>query len=273
MENFAHIKRLLAEKSIDTVGAIRLCDCRIVRKHKLEQAGLDLSSPLFVYIFAIPYYTDCGDIRNISRYAVARDYHFYFKTLANEILGSLSASCPAYKFAAFADDSPIDERDAAARAGLGIIGKNGLLITEKYSSYIFLGEIITDMPTSALTIRAIKECIGCGKCLTACPRTEISECLSAITQKKGALTEKEIYAIESYGTAWGCDICQEVCPHTRTAIANGTIYTNIDFFKENLTPYLDRKLLLNMSDSDFAERAYSWRKKETILRNLDILNK
>ena len=57
------------------------------------------------------------------------------------------------------------------------------------------------------------------------------------------------------------------------AIKNGTIYTPISFFSENLTPNLDKDTILNMSDEEFSLRAYSWRKRETILRNLEILSK
>ncbi len=272
MDNFALIKKLLCDRGIDTVGAIRLSDCNILREHKLKAAGFDNTDPLFVYIFAIPYYPESIGKRNVSLYAAPRDYHAYFKGLAGKLTDELSKKRPSFKFAAFADNSPIDERNAAARAGLGVIGKNGLLITEKYSSYVFLGELITNMPTEMCEPHKIKECIGCKKCLTACPAGKIGECLSSLTQKKGALTDTEAQAIKAYGSVWGCDICQEVCPCTKNAIDEKTIYTPIEFFREDLTPYLDKETLLAMSDEEFSLRAYSWRKKETILRNIDILS-
>lgn len=273
MDNFAYIKNLLLQEKIDTFGAIKLSDCKIMREYKLKNAGLDISDSLFVYIFAMPYYAKDVDDKNISMYAVPRDYHAYFNGLSKRLVTKLQENFPEYKFAAFTDNSPIDERHAAASAGLGVIGKNGLLITEKYSSFIFLGEIITNMPTQMYGKTEIKECIGCGKCTKACPMSEIGECLSSLTQKKGALTDEEIKSIQKYGCAWGCDICQDTCPYTQKAIKNGTIYTPIDFFSENLTPKLDKDTILSMSDEEFSLRAYSWRKKETILRNLEILSK
>ena len=102
---------------------------------------------------------------------------------------------------------------------------------------------------------------------------EIGQCLSALTQKKGELAQDEINAIKKYGSAWGCDICQQVCPHTEKAKKNGTIYTNIEYFKTDLTPHLTSDLVRSMSDAKFSMRAYSWRKKDTILRNLEILEK
>lgn len=273
MENFAYIKKLLNSHKIDTLGAIKLSDCKILREYKLKNAGFQSLDYLYVYIFAIPYYAKGVKEKNISLYAAPRDYHAYFKALSDEIISSLSAKYPMYKFAGFTDNSPIDERHAAAMAGLGIIGKNKLLITEKYSSFVFIGEIITDMPTEMCKAKEIKHCISCGKCLDACPMGEIGECLSSLTQKKGSLSENEIAAIKKHGCAWGCDICGDVCPYTQNAINNQTIYTPIDFFCEDLTPNLTKELILSMSDEEFSLRAYSWRKKETILRNLEILEK
>ena len=99
----------------------------------------------------------------------------------------------------------------------------------------------------------------------------ISKCLSSVTQKKGNLNEEEIELIKKYSCAWGCDICQNACPYTKNAIKNGTIYTNIDFFKNERTPYLNSTTIDEMSDEQFSMRAYSWRGKNTIKRNLLIL--
>ncbi|MBO5716141.1 MAG: epoxyqueuosine reductase, partial [Clostridia bacterium] len=167
--------------------------------------------------------------------------------------------------------SPIDEIHAAALSGLGVIGKNHLLITEKYSSYIFIGEIITDaiLPSSA---GEIKECINCGKCLSACPvNMKIDKCLSSLTQRKGDFNEEEKEAIKAHNYAWGCDKCQECCPYTIKAKNNKSIYTKIEFFNENLTPILTSELVENMPNDEFMRRAYSWRGKKTIIRNLKIL--
>lgn len=273
MDGFFRIKELLFERGIDTVGAVRLCDCKMLREYKLKNVGLDTGAPLFVYIFAVPYYAKRESEGNISKYAVPRDYHLFFNSLFDEIIPLLSKEYPEYKFAGFTDNSPIDEIHAAALSGIGVIGKNGLLITEKYSSFVFLGEIVTNLPSDFCDARKIRECIACGKCTSACPKNELGVCLSALTQKKGKLTDNEANAIKKHGSAWGCDICQSVCPYTEAAIKSGTIYTSVDFFCDKLTPSLDADTIRNMSDADFSQRAYSWRKKETILRNLEILEK
>lgn len=254
---------------IDCYAPISLSDCRVVKPYLLERAGIQNGTAI---IMAIPYFSSvCKDpSRNISAYAVSRDYHLFFEKLFQRLLPELRQKFPNNKFAAFADHSPIDELNAAAKAGLGIMGKNHLLITPKYSSYVFLGELITDMEISCKS-GAVIECENCGKCMALCPATECGGCLSALTQKKGALTPKEEECILKYGTFWGCDICQQVCPHTQKALQSKSIETPIPFFTENAIPCLSTDILEDMSDEEFSHRAYAWRGRDTILRNLKLL--
>lgn len=261
-----HLKKIFAGYSIDCVSPIKLSDCRIVRPYLLEREGISDGTAILI---AVPYYTRfCDDEkRNISAYAVGLDYHGFFKELFDNLLPQLRVAFPECRFAGFADHSPIDEVEAAARAGLGVIGTNHLLITEKYSSYIFLGEVITD---AAIPCKSgeIGSCENCGACLSACPMGEIGTCLSALTQKKGELTEEEKATILRFGSAWGCDICQEVCPHTIAAKESGSLYSPLPYFQKDPTPHLTSELVRGMSDEAFASRAYAWRRRETILRNL-----
>lgn len=248
---------------------IPLDDCRITRRYLLDRENISAGT---VIVCAVPYLSrEILNGRNISAYCAVRDYHVFFERLFSKALPKLKEAFKGNRFAGFADHSPIDERDAAARAGLGVIGMNGMLITENYSSYVFLGEIITD---AVIDCHAAKPrfCEKCGACLKACPRDELGQCLSALTQKKGELTEAEAAAITSYSTAWGCDICQEVCPHTKRAIASGSIFTKLDYFSSSVTPYLTKELIDGMSEEYFLSRAYSWRGRQTIIRNLEILN-
>ena len=116
-------------------------------------------------------------------------------------------------------------------------------------------------------------CIGCKKCISACPKNELGECLSAITQKKGELTEAETDAMIKYNTAWGCDICQRVCPYTEKAVKSGTVFTDIEYFRADVIPDLDTKTLDSLNDVEFNKRAFSWRGRKTVERNLDILKR
>ena len=263
------LRPVLNENGIELVGAVSLGDCTITKPYLLEREGISEGT---AFIFAAPYYTAEGD-GSVSAYAIPRDYHLFFLELFPKLISVLKMRFPENKFVCFADHSPIKEVEAAAKCGLGIIGKNGLLITEKYSSFVFLAALITDAKTN-LSPRNISECEDCGLCKKACPSgLSKKECLSAITQKKGELSEQEEDLIKKYGTVWGCDICQRVCPHTKEAIATGTVYTPIDFFKKDRIPFPTYRIIQEMTDEEFSFRAYSWRGKDVLLRNLKLFEK
>ncbi len=262
---YEFFRSFLQKKGIDTMASVSLSDCRLLRPHLLERAGIAEGS---VLIFAVPYHTEetSRAERNISAYAVAKDYHLFFSKLFAELIPALTEKFPHCRAVGFTDHSPIDEVHAAAMGGIGVVGQNGLLITPRHSSYVFLGEVITDaaLPTEK---RPIQPCRGCGACCSACP-AEDGVCLSALTQKKGDLTDAEQAAIRSHPLAWGCDICQEVCPYTKEARAAGTLDTPIAFFREDTIPVLDRQALDCMTEAAFSTRAYAWRGRDPIRRNL-----
>ncbi len=267
MDFVSLIGEIFKDEKIEYFSAVSLEACKIEREYLLTRGNLSKDGTAI--IFAIPYFVPTGDRCNISAYAVPRDYHHYFSELFERIIPRLRDEFPQNNFLGFSDHSPIDEVYAAALGGLGVIGKNRLLITEKYSSFVFLGEIITDLPLET-ELHEIKTCENCGRCEKRCPFSLSGECLSALTQKKGTLTEEEISIIKANGSAWGCDICQNVCPHTEKAISEGTIITPIDYFKENRIEKLTIGIVEEMTDGEFSLRSYAWRKRETILRNLNI---
>lgn len=263
---------LLQQRGIALCAPLSLSDCRVTRPYLLERAGIADGT---VFLFAVPYYTtECDHpARNISAYAVSRDYHGFFAALFDDILPILRQHYPEYAFAGFTDHSPIAEAEAAVRAGLGYFGQNHLFLTDAYSSYVFLGEIVTNAKTKVLP-REITTCTRCGACKAACPvGLDTARCLSALTQKKGELTEEEQAAILAHGCAWGCDRCQEACPITKKAKATGSIYTPIHYFSENALPFLTAETVETMPKAEFECRAYSWRGRKTIMRNLELLEK
>ena len=266
---FAFLSEILQKNHIDCFAALPLSACRVTKPYLLERAGITSGSAV---ILAVPYFTPAcaSPERNLSAYAVGYNYHAFFDALFEELLPLLKERYPKHRFAGFADHSPIAEIEAASRAGLGVIGKNGLLLTERYSSYVFLGELLTDAPLPYILVEP-RFCESCGLCQKICPMEKIGTCLSALTQKKGALDEAEIAALRRYGSCWGCDLCQEVCPHTVRAIQSGSIYTPIPYFHENNIPRLNLAILDAMEEDEFQKRAYSWRKRETIRRNLLLL--
>lgn len=268
-----YIGELFEKENIELYASVSLSDCKIIRRYLLEREGLcDVGT---VFIFAVPYYSRECDVngRNISIYSVGRDYHLFFSELYGRMLPALRAAFPENKFGAYSDHSPIDEVGASAVGGIGIIGRNHLMLTEKYSSFVFLGEIVTDAVIPTVRHK-VKYCENCGLCEKACPvDLSCEECLSALTQKKGELSEDEKQAIFQNGSAWGCDLCQLACPYTKRAISEGTIFTPVAFYNENCTPILTSSTVKNMSDEEFSERAYSWRGRQTVLRNLQLFEK
>lgn len=260
---------IMIECGAGDAAAIKFCDCEIINSRLSEKIPF---SPKSVFIGTIPYYTHfCDNKKTISSYALAYDYHTYINKLGEAIIEKAKLCYPNANFVCFGDHSPINEKLAAAKAGLGIIGQHSLLITPKHSSYVFLFEIITDIECNSKA-QTIKCCEKCGKCIAACP-TDISDkktCLSALTQKKGQLTVEEEALIKLSSCAWGCDICQEICPHTINAKNTGTIYTNNNWFNNNVLNCPSAESIA--CTSDFASRAYSWRGSSTILRNLSIIN-
>ena len=246
-------------------------------KYLLEKNGFDENANVITMLF--PYRSDAV-IENLSVYASVKDYHYYITDFAKRLEEYVKSKHPLSLFKVFSDHSPIDEVHAACISGLGFIGDNGLLINEKYSSFVFLGECITNLTPQELGLEyakesEVKECIHCGACANACPCGCISvkgkefslpksECLSAITQKKGELTENEIKLILENGSIWGCDLCQNACPFTKKGA-----FTPIDYFKEDIITRLDLKTLEGLGD-DFNKRPFAWRGYSVIERNVNL---
>ena len=98
--------------------------CRLTRGYKLRKIGFE---PRSVYFGLIPYYThECDLPRSVSAYAVSKDYHLFIEEAGALITEEAKAVFPGAGFAVFGDSSPFDERDGAARAGLGVSGRNGI---------------------------------------------------------------------------------------------------------------------------------------------------
>ena len=125
---YKRISELLLSEGITEFAPIGLEECTVKKKYLLERAEIESGTAVMI---AAPYYTRHCEGASISAYAVSRDYHLFYKELFDRILPILREEFPANRFAGFADHSPIDEITAAAKAGLGVIGKNGMLITEK----------------------------------------------------------------------------------------------------------------------------------------------
>lgn len=224
-----------------------------------------------VLVCLFPYYTGEHKERNISRYAMVTDYHMIAGEYLNRFCKALQEVFPQNQFEPFTDNSPIREVSAAFHAGLGRRGKNGLILHPKYGSYVFIGEVVTDLVLQPDQPLNPGECIGCRKCQNVCPQGALQSdgsvclerCRSHITQKKGELTDWEIGQIQDGGLVWGCDICNDVCPMNQEA----KVLTPVPEFLESTVAVLDAQIAERLLKT----RAYNYRGKKTILRNIQLL--
>ena len=210
---------------------------------------------------------------NLSLYARGQDYHAVVKGRLEQAAEWLRQEY-GFQFIPMADVSPFPEVWAAACAGLGKLGQNGLLLTEEYGSFVFVGLLLTDLPLPAGSQPV--PCRGCGACLRACPgaalgqngRVEESRCLSALTQQRGALTEEQAAAVEKHPLIWGCDTCQLACPENLQVLQ-----TALPEFREDLLCSLEEADVA-MGDRAFrrqyAGRAFTWRGVQPLRRNLEL---
>ncbi len=223
-----------------------------------------------VIVCLFPYFVN--DKRtNLSIYAKGKDYHTYVKRRMARIEKVLFEN--GFSAMSFSDSAALPDRYLAYLSGLGFFGKNRALINPVFGSYTFIGYILTDAEIEE-DKPMDENCMGCGKCIKSCPGGALCEngfdvrsCASYITQKKGELSEREEEVIKKSGYAWGCDICQSVCPH------------NINIPETVLDEFLsDRinELTEGMAESNrefkrkFKDRAFSWRGLDVIERNLKI---
>lgn len=159
----------------------------------------------------------------ISTYAYGNDYHRVLKNKLYQLIDFLRLREGNILAKAYVDSAPVMDRAWAARAGLGWLGKNTMLIHPRAGSYFFIGVILTDLvlaPDAPMT----DHCGTCTACLDACPTDALKpyeldseNCISYWTiELKEALHQKHPEA-KTHGWAYGCDICNEVCPWNRFA--------------------------------------------------------
>ena len=171
-----------------------------------------------------------GGSGRVAKYARGDDYHRVMKAKLHELADELRESHPDHQFRAFVDTAPVLEREHASRAGLGWTGKHTLLINPDFGSYFALGGIITTLPLSIpeeqiarwLPVRGTPEtghCGTCTRCIDACPTDAItpwsvdaSRCISYLTIEHREPIDESFWAAIG-DNLYGCDICQDVCPH------------------------------------------------------------
>jgi epoxyqueuosine reductase len=186
----------------------------------------------------------------IARYALGDDYH----DVLDHILRKLEAALPGVKTWRYVDTGPLSDRTYAAQAGLGWIGRNGMLIHEQDGSYFFIGTLLTALENDLQSTLVSDRCGTCTRCLDACPTNAIlpdctldsAQCISYATiEHRGALDPH--VAQHLAGNTFGCDLCQEACPWNRRAPEPHPAFAPRDEYRA--TPITD---LLRFTQPDFS---------------------
>lgn len=163
------------------------------------------------------------DAPKIAKYAWGTDYHYVIREKLNQLLDFIRENIGAVDGRGFVDSAPVLERSWATRTGLGWVGKNGNLITKQSGSFFFIATLITDLQLEYDAPFATDHCGTCTRCIDACPTDAImspalidgSKCISYLTiELKDALLPSG-FENKMDGWAFGCDICQDVCPWNR----------------------------------------------------------
>jgi epoxyqueuosine reductase len=174
-------------------------------------------------------YWRTDEVSPIARYARGRDYHYTLKDRLKALRRTLRAQAPVVKDFAAVDTAAVMEKVWAARAGLGYVGRNGCLITEKFGSWVLLATMVLDVEVDAYAgAAAADRCGKCTLCVSACPTGAIvadrtvdaRACLSYQTIENEAEIPAGLREAMG-GIAFGCDICQEVCPLNRDPLVAG----------------------------------------------------
>jgi epoxyqueuosine reductase len=174
----------------------------------------------------LPEYRERGKTKSgrIARYALADDYHEIIKPRLHDLADWLKTIAPDAQTRCAVDTAPVMEKELAARAGVGWLGKNTCIINESVGSWLLLGEVLTtlDLPPDS---PAIDRCGTCRRCLDACPTQAITapyqldatRCISYLTiEHRGEIADELAPKVGDW--IYGCDICQDVCPWNRRAI-------------------------------------------------------
>ncbi|MBA3664548.1 MAG: tRNA epoxyqueuosine(34) reductase QueG [Bacteroidetes bacterium] len=191
-----------------------------------------------------PEKTQVPDVPKISKYAYGKDYHEVVKEKLQEFLVSLKEKIGNINGRAFVDSAPVMDKAWAAKGGLGWVAKNSNLINKQYGSFFFIAELIIDVELEE--DGPVKDFCGtCTRCIDACPTNAIvepyvvdgSRCISYLTIELKEEIPAE-FKNKMDGWAFGCDVCQDVCPWN-------------SFSKAHEQPLFSNDALLNLSEAQW----------------------
>ncbi|MBD0382346.1 tRNA epoxyqueuosine(34) reductase QueG [Paenibacillus sedimenti] len=251
---------------------------------KRVRPELSFESPKSIIAIAVAYpsklqnppRSEPGAYRGIiSRTSWGRDYHDVLRDRLAKLEAFIAERVPDARMQSMVDTGVLVDRAVAERAGIGWGGKNCAVITPEWGSWVYLGEIITNIPFPADT-SIMDQCGDCTICIDACPTGALvgpgqlnsSSCISFITQTKGYVEDE--YKLKIGNRLYGCDTCQIVCPKNKGM--NWTHQPELQPDPEKVKPLLVP--LLTMTNKEFKEQygslAASWRGKKPIQRNAII---
>ena len=203
------------------------------------------------------------------------DYHDILRERMNRLIEFIKSKAETANFQPMVDTGELIDVAVAQRAGIGFIGKNGLLITKEFGSFVYLGEIITNIEFDP-DVPLENACGECTRCIDACPtqallgdgRLNAPRCLSYQTQTKDYMPLE--YRRKITHVIYGCDICQLVCPYNQGIDSH--LHPEMEPDPEVVQPLL--KPLITISNKDFQRQyghlAGSWRGKKPLQRNAII---
>ena len=214
----------------------------------------------------------------IAKYAWGEDYHEVIRTQLHELLDILRKKIGPIEGRGFVDSAPVLERSWAQLAGAGWIGKNGNLIRPQTGSFFFLATLIVDLPLQYDTPVVKDFCGTCTKCIDACPTQailpnktiEANHCISYLTIE---LKKAEINTDRNYKDwAFGCDVCQDVCPWNRFSAP----HEEIQFKPLNHLLQMNKANWMEIEETTFKARFKKSpllrSKLKGIKRNIEYLN-
>jgi len=206
----------------------------------------------------------------IAAYALGTDYHERVGALLERLIARLDDVFPGARFRPYVDTGPVLEREWGARAGLGWIGKNTLVLHRTAGSYFFLAELLTDLALDAVPLPA-DHCGTCTRCITACPTGALDgyamdprRCISYLTiEHRSAIPVPLRPQLDNW--VFGCDLCQEACPWNRDERDAAGF--------EELSPRLPPLLALDAAgfQARFGRTAVARAKRRGLLRNVAVV--
>lgn len=190
--------------------------------------------------FPHPYPAQKASSLRTAFYAQGEDYHDHFKNELEALAAGLRLDFVSDEFLCFTDSAPVLERDLAARAGLGWIGKNSCLIHPQKGSLFFIGEILTSVELKGPSALVPDHCGTCDRCIQACPTQAFeaprvlnaSKCIAYWTIESKAAAPVELRT--KFGDwFFGCDICQTVCPWNEKVFGKASFKKNPESPRED----------------------------------------